>query len=162
MNSARFVAHGLRALDVPILIAALWGFDLRAAQQVVTLALGSDLRLARRDGLRFAVTVPEAADTIAARPSACTSASPIIPQSWRARRRPARRLRTNSWRRSTLAISGRSTLNISDAGVKHRPPASVFMGYAKRGNGWPHCSPQRRRGDQLTMYCEQYLRETRR
>jgi hypothetical protein len=53
-------------LDPPVLAAAWWCFDLRTAQQVVTLALASDLRQATRDGSRFAVSVREAADAITA------------------------------------------------------------------------------------------------
>jgi hypothetical protein len=55
-----------RNIDPPILTAAWWCFDLRTAQQVVTLALASDLRQAKRDGLRFAVTVSEATVAITA------------------------------------------------------------------------------------------------
>jgi hypothetical protein len=51
----------------PLVLAAAWRcFDLRTAQQVVTLALASDLRQAKRDGPRFAVTVSEATVAITA------------------------------------------------------------------------------------------------
>jgi hypothetical protein len=53
-------------LDPPVLAAAWWCFDLRTAQQVVTLALASDLRQAKRDGSRLAVTVSEATVAITA------------------------------------------------------------------------------------------------
>ena len=53
-------------LDPPLLAAAWWCFDLRTAQQVVTLALASDLRQAKRDGTHFAVTVSEATVAITA------------------------------------------------------------------------------------------------
>ena len=55
-----------KKIDPPILAAAWWCFDLRTAQQVVTLALASDLRQAKRDGSRFAVTVNEATFAITA------------------------------------------------------------------------------------------------
>jgi hypothetical protein len=47
-------------LDPPVLAAAWWCFDQRTAQQVVTLALTSDLRQVKRAGPRFAVTVSQA------------------------------------------------------------------------------------------------------
>jgi hypothetical protein len=53
-------------LDTPVLAAAWWCFDLRTAQQVVTLALASDLRQAKRDGPCFAVTVSDATVAIIA------------------------------------------------------------------------------------------------
>lgn len=49
-----------------MLAAAFWAFDLRAAQQVATLAIASDLRLATRDVPRFAVTLDEATMAIMA------------------------------------------------------------------------------------------------
>ena len=53
-------------LDPPVLAAAWWCFDLRTAQQVVTLALASDLRQAKHSGPRFAVTVRVATVAITA------------------------------------------------------------------------------------------------
>ena len=53
-------------LDPPLLAAAWWTFDGRAAQQVVSLVVASDLRLARRDGPRFAVSTEEATRAITA------------------------------------------------------------------------------------------------
>lgn len=55
-----------RKSEPPILVAAWWAFDARPAQQVVNLAVASDLRLARRDGQRFAITVNEATEAIQA------------------------------------------------------------------------------------------------
>jgi hypothetical protein len=49
-----------------VLAAAWWCFDLRTAQQVVTFALASDLRQAKHDGTRFAVTVSQATVAITA------------------------------------------------------------------------------------------------
>jgi hypothetical protein len=56
----------LKDPDPPVLAAAWWCFDLRTAQQVVTLALASDLRQVKRDGSRFAVTVSDASTAIIA------------------------------------------------------------------------------------------------
>jgi hypothetical protein len=53
-------------LGPPVLAAAWWCFDLRAAQQVVMLALASDLRQVKRDGSRFALTSSEATVAITA------------------------------------------------------------------------------------------------
>src|SRR5262245_35731160 len=53
-------------LDPPVLVAAWWCFDLRTAQQVVTLASASDLRQAKRAGSRFTVTPSEATVAITA------------------------------------------------------------------------------------------------
>lgn len=50
-------------IDAPILVAAWWCFDLRSAQQIATLAIASDLRLARR-AQRFALSFDEAARAI--------------------------------------------------------------------------------------------------
>jgi hypothetical protein len=47
-------------LEPPILAAAWWVFDLRTAQQITNVAIASDLRLARKDGPRLAVTIAEA------------------------------------------------------------------------------------------------------
>jgi hypothetical protein len=53
-------------LDPPVLAAAWWCFDLRTAQQIVTLALASDLRQVKHDGSRLAVNVSEATVAITA------------------------------------------------------------------------------------------------
>ncbi len=53
-------------LDPPLLVWAAWCFDLRTARQIANLVVASDLRLARRDGPRFAVTVGEATAAITA------------------------------------------------------------------------------------------------
>jgi hypothetical protein len=53
-------------LNPPVLAAAWWCFDLRTAQQIVTLALASDLRQAKREGPRFAITVSQATVAITA------------------------------------------------------------------------------------------------
>ena len=53
-------------IDPPDMVWAVWVFDRRTAQQVVNLAVASDLRLARRDGPRFAISVEEARRAIAA------------------------------------------------------------------------------------------------
>ena len=52
--------------DPPILAAAWWVFDKRTAQQIVNLAVASDLRRARKDGSRFSVNLAEASAAIIA------------------------------------------------------------------------------------------------
>jgi hypothetical protein len=56
----------LNNLDPPVVVAAWWVFDLRTAQQIANLVVASDLRLAHRDGPRFAVSVSDATTAITA------------------------------------------------------------------------------------------------
>jgi hypothetical protein len=51
---------------ITILVWAAWCFDLHTAQQVATLAIANDLRLARKNGNRLAVTLREATAAITA------------------------------------------------------------------------------------------------
>ena len=53
-------------LDPPVLAAVWWVFDKRTAQQIVNLAVASDLRQARKDGSRFSVNLAEASAAIVA------------------------------------------------------------------------------------------------
>ena len=53
-------------LDSPILAAAWWVFDKRTAQQIVNLAVASDLRQACKDGSRFSVNLAETSAAIVA------------------------------------------------------------------------------------------------
>lgn len=51
---------------VPVLAFVAWVFDKRAAQQIVTLAVASNLREAEREGPRLRVSLTEASGSIAA------------------------------------------------------------------------------------------------
>ena len=53
-------------IDGPILAWAAWCFDQRTAQQIANLVVASDLRLARKDGPRFAISIDEATRAITA------------------------------------------------------------------------------------------------
>jgi hypothetical protein len=55
-----------KELDPPILAAVWWVFDKRTAQQIASLAVASDLRQARKEGPRLAVTLAEASAAIVA------------------------------------------------------------------------------------------------